>query len=61
MRRLTRVIKIVKPKEGIKVKIRVDCGFINQHLPLTFNKKPVYACILLERSDGVLVEFRRLR
>ncbi|MCJ1472198.1 Sec63 [Lambiella insularis] len=52
--------KDVKPEQRPKVKIKAEVGFINEKIPTTFNKKSVYVCFLAERSDGFLIDFRRL-
>jgi ATP-dependent DNA helicase HFM1/MER3 len=45
----------------VKVKIKAECGFINDRVPTMFHRKPIYVCLLVERSDGHLVDFRRIR
>ena len=45
----------------VKVKIKADCGFLNEKAPVMFQRKPIFVCFLMERSDGVLVDFRRVR
>ena len=45
----------------MSVKLKMECGFINDNVPLYFNRKPVYVCLLTERSDGYLIDFRRIR
>jgi Sec63 Brl domain len=35
-------------------------AFLNHMIPETFNRKPVFVCFLAERSDGYLVDFRRM-
>ena len=39
--------------------IKAELGFLNEKVPLSFSRKPVYVCFLAERSDGLLVDFRR--
>ena len=34
---------------------------MNERVPMTFLRKPIYVCFLVERSDGRLVDFRRIR
>ena len=50
-------------KRGISVhaKIKVELGFLNDKVPTTFHRKPVYISLLTERSDGFLIDFRRIR
>ena len=43
------------------VKLRVEAGFLNETVPAAFNGKQVFICLLTERSDGALVDFRRSR
>lgn len=50
----------IKAGEGAKIRFKVEIGFLNDVVPQTFNKKPVYVCFLSETSDGRLVDFRRM-
>lgn len=43
------------------IKIKAECGFMNDTVPMFFHRRPVYICLLTERSDGFLVDFRRIR
>ena len=43
------------------IKIKVECGFMNDTVPMFFHRRPIYICVLTERSDGFLVDFRRIR
>ena len=52
------VVPDVLPR-GIMLKL--ECGFINEKVPIYFNRKPIYVSLLTERSDGHLVDFRRIR
>lgn len=45
----------------VSVKVKLECGFLNEKVPIYFNRKPVYVCLLTERSDGHLIDFRRIR
>ena len=45
----------------VSIKLKLECGFINDKVPIFFNKKPIYICLLTERSDGHLIDFRRIR
>ena len=49
-------------KKGCPVVIRIkaEVGFINDKIPTFFRRKAVYICLLTERSDGLLVDFRRI-
>ena len=44
----------------VTIRIKAECGFMNDQLPIFFHRKPVYICLLTERSDGILVDFRRI-
>lgn len=43
------------------IKIKAECGFMNDTVPTFFHRRPIYVCLLTERSDGSLVDFRRIR
>ena len=45
----------------MNIRIKAECSFINERVPMAFNRKPIYVCFLMERSDGHLVDFRRIR
>ncbi|PPJ50360.1 hypothetical protein CBER1_05924 [Cercospora berteroae] len=51
---------IVKKGEGVTIKVNAEIGFINEKVPETFNRKPVYVCLLAEASDGRKVHFARI-
>ena len=51
---------IVKEGEYVKVNAKAEIGFLNENVPLSFNRKPVYVCLVLETSDGRLVHFARI-
>jgi hypothetical protein len=44
----------------VEVKLSAVIGFLNETVPLFFNKKPVYVCFMAETSDGTIVDFRRM-
>ena len=44
----------------LTITIKVECGFINERPPIVFHGKPFNVCLLTERSDGHLVDFKRL-
>ena len=52
--------KDVKPKQSVQIKIKVDCGFLNERPPTIFHRRQIYVCLLVERSDGLLIDFRRI-
>ena len=41
--------------------MKAEIGFINDKAPIFFHRKPIFVCFLAERSDGHLVDFRRVR
>ena len=43
------------------IRIKAECGFMNDTVPMFFHRRPIYICLLAERSDGFLVDFRRIR
>ena len=45
---------------AVTIKIKAECGFMNDQIPMSFNRKPIQICLLTERSDGFLVDFRRI-
>ena len=52
--------KDTKPGLPIKLKFKAELGFLNEKIPVFFNKKPVFLCLMAERSDGFLIDFRRV-
>ena len=52
--------KEINKGRSIMVKFKIECGFMNEKFPQTFLKKPVYVCLLIERSDGYLIDFKRI-
>lgn len=53
--------KDVKRGQPVKIKVKAELGFMNEKPPAYFHRKAVYVCFLAERSDGYLIEFRRIR
>jgi ATP-dependent DNA helicase HFM1/MER3 len=51
----------VKRGISVDVKMKIQLGFLNDEIPNTFNRKQLYISLLIERSDGTLVDFRRMR
>ena len=45
---------------AVIIKIKAECGFLNDQIPMSVNRKPIQICLLTERSDGFLVDFRRI-
>lgn len=58
---ITKVGQEAKKGHTVSVKVKLECGFMNERAPIFFNRKSVYICLLTERSDGYLVDFRRIR
>lgn len=54
-------LKASKHGGSVRVNFKADIGFLNEKIPTTFHKRPVYICFLAELSDGRLLDFRRLR
>ncbi|KAL8829578.1 MAG: hypothetical protein Q9170_006107 [Blastenia crenularia] len=50
----------VKRGQPVKIKVKAEVGFMNEKAPTYFHRKAVYVCFLAERSDGRLVDFRRI-
>ncbi|KAJ5374631.1 Nucleotide-sugar transporter [Penicillium concentricum] len=43
----------------VNVRFKVEIAFLNDKIPRFFQRRPVYVCCLIERSDGIVVDFRR--
>ena len=52
--------KVTSKGRPVIAKIKADCGFMNDKVPVIFQRKPVYICLLTERSDGHLIDFKRI-
>ncbi|KAL8962689.1 MAG: hypothetical protein Q9193_000938 [Seirophora villosa] len=52
--------KDVKRGQPVIIKIKAELGFLNEKPPAFFHRKAVHVCFLAERSDGQLVDFRRI-
>ncbi|KAL8734656.1 MAG: hypothetical protein Q9166_001312 [cf. Caloplaca sp. 2 TL-2023] len=52
--------KDVKPGQPVRIKLKAEVGFMNMKPPTHFNRKAVNVCFLAERSDGNLIDFRRV-
>ncbi|KAF2765543.1 hypothetical protein EJ03DRAFT_345617 [Teratosphaeria nubilosa] len=50
--------KIVKG-EHVSVHVKAEIGFLNEKVPDTFQKRPVYVCLLAETSEGHKIHFVR--
>lgn len=51
--------KKYKPSKGTEVKLRCQIGFLNQVIPMKFNRRPYSVLFICETSHGELVDFRR--
>ena len=54
-------LKESKKGRPVILKIRVEIGFMNDNAPSHYNGKLIFMCVLIERSDGRLVDFKRIR
>ncbi|KAL8971707.1 MAG: hypothetical protein Q9197_003139 [Variospora fuerteventurae] len=52
--------KDVKRGQPVKIRIKAELGFLNEKVPTFFHRKAVHVCFLAERSDGQLIDFRRV-
>ncbi|KAL8776306.1 MAG: hypothetical protein Q9194_003238 [Teloschistes cf. exilis] len=52
--------KDVKHGQPVQIKIRAELGFMNTKPPIFFQRKAIHICFLAERSDGHLIDFRRM-
>lgn len=52
--------KEVRQKQSVKINIKAECGFLNDRPPTMFHRRLIYVCLLVERSDGMLIDFRRI-
>jgi ATP-dependent DNA helicase HFM1/MER3 len=50
----------VKKGVHVAIKLRAEIGFTNEKLPETFNRRPVFVCLIVETSDGSLIHFARM-
>lgn len=50
----------VKKGQHVTVKLKAELGFLNDKVPITFQRKPVYVCLLAETSDGRMIHFARI-
>ncbi|KAL6713023.1 ATP-dependent DNA helicase MER3 [Lecanora helva] len=52
--------KVASKGRPLMINIKIECAFMNDKVPVTFHRKPLYICLLTERSDGQLVDFKRI-
>ncbi|KAF9248594.1 hypothetical protein DTO013E5_6376 [Penicillium roqueforti] len=43
----------------VNVRFKVEVAFMNDKVPTFFQRRPVYVCCMIERSDGHIIDFRR--
>lgn len=52
--------EVVRVDDCVRVKVKAEVGFLNDKVPVVFNRKPVYICLLAETSGGRKVYFCRI-
>ena len=52
--------KSFRQKQSVQFNIKAECGFLNDRPPTMFHHRPIYVCLLVERSDGLLIDFHRI-
>lgn len=45
----------------VNIHFGVELAFMNDKTPTMFLRKPVHVCCMTERSDGHMIDFRRMR
>ncbi|CAI7629740.1 unnamed protein product [Penicillium discolor] len=43
----------------VNVRFKAEVAFMNDKIPTFFQRRPVYVCCLIDRSDGYMIDFRR--
>ncbi|KAF2104046.1 P-loop containing nucleoside triphosphate hydrolase protein [Rhizodiscina lignyota] len=51
---------VSKRNEGVILNMKAEIGFLNEIVPVQFNRKAVYVCFLAESSDGRKLHFCRI-
>ncbi|CAG8158979.1 unnamed protein product [Penicillium salamii] len=57
-------VKMIKKDvkfDCVNIHFGVELAFMNDKTPTMFQRKPVHVCCLTERSDGHMIDFRRMR
>ncbi|KAH0612070.1 uncharacterized protein H6S33_010122 [Morchella sextelata] len=54
------VSKAGNGKDSVKLKVRVEIGYLNDKVPGKYRGMVLFANFLAERSDGLLIDFRRI-
>ncbi|KAI5841329.1 Sec63 Brl domain-containing protein [Morchella snyderi] len=54
------VSKALNGKDSVKLKIRAEIGYLNDKVPGKYRGMVLFANFLAERSDGLLIDFRRI-
>ncbi|KAJ5679817.1 Nucleotide-sugar transporter [Penicillium macrosclerotiorum] len=44
----------------VKIRFKFEVAFMNEKVPIVFQRRPVHVCCLSETSDGRLIDFRRI-
>ena len=50
----------IKQGQMPMIKFRAELGFLNEKAPMMFHRRPIHVCLLTERSDGLIIDFRRM-
>lgn len=50
----------LKAIAGINIAVKSQIGCLNQQVPQSFQRRPIFVIFMAERSDGVLLDFRRI-
>ncbi|KAJ5779728.1 hypothetical protein N7457_007448 [Penicillium paradoxum] len=45
--------------DSMNIRFKVEVAFMNDKIPMFFQRRPVHVCCLTERSDGHMIDFRR--
>lgn len=45
----------------MKFRFKAELAFMNEKVPVFFQRRAVYVCFLAETSDGRMIDFRRLK
>ncbi|KAJ5190289.1 uncharacterized protein N7498_009274 [Penicillium cinerascens] len=53
-------VKMETKPESVKVRLKIEVAFMNDKIPVFYQRRPVYVCCLTESSDGRLIDFRRM-
>lgn len=51
---------VIQKGEHVTIKLKAEIGFLNDKVPMTFQRKAIYVCLLAETSDGRMIHFARV-